>query len=157
MKYTRFLTLLLFLVSVIFPLRGEDGAETIEKKPPVITIEESNTSVWWYAVFLNVKDLVEEENQLLGSYSIRLPSRSKNNEDGKVILQLEKPLKEILHQRAKIKGIGVSNNPKHPHREIVCEFWPDPRKPGSGRVRMTIDTQERVLHFHSTYSLPPAN
>jgi hypothetical protein len=113
--------------------------------------EESRTSVFWYAVFLKVEDIVEEGDQLFSSYSIRLPSRSKDDEDGKVTFKLEKPLREIMTQGGKVQGVGISTNPKHPHREILCEFRPDSKKTGNGRVRMTIDTKERVLRFDSIY------
>ncbi len=134
-----------------FFLFAQQEDTQVEQEPVSIVIEEARSRVFFYAIFLKVENIVQKENQLVGNYNIRLPSRSKDDEQGTVLFVLEKPWQEIITKGGKIQGKGTSTNPKYPERIIVCEFRPDRRKEGSGRLRMTIDTKERILEFNTTY------
>lgn len=120
---------------------------------PYVFVEESRTRVIFFSVYLDVGKVVLKDNKLLGVYKIRVPSSSSRNETGDIILELEEtPLEEILKKGGTIRGKGISTNPKHPERTLVCEFHPDGKDDGSGKIRMTVDTVERVLRFDSTYT-----
>lgn len=125
--------------------------ESTEKNLPRILIEESRTRVFFFSVYLTVGEIVEKDKQLHGAYRIRVPSSSSDNEEGQVILELETPLQEIMTKGGTVKGKGISTKAKHPERIIICEFTPDSKQPHTGKVRMTVDTSDRVLRFNSTY------
>lgn len=132
-------------------LLAKESKEVVESEASRVIIEDSRTRVFLFSVYLKVGEVVEKDKQLLGNYNIRVPSSSSDNEEGKVILELEQPLEEVIAKGGTIKGKGISTKSKHPERKITCEFKPDPKKPNSGDIRMTIDTSDRVLRFNSTY------
>lgn len=147
--------LFLYLMLLICPsfLSASPEAHSSPKEPSRVMIGDARTRVFLFSVYLTVGEVVEQDKQLHGGYRIRVPSSSSDNEEGKVILELENSLQEIMTTGGTVKGKGISTNSKHPERIIVCEFTPDTSKENNGKVRMTVDTGERVLRFNSTYEV----
>ena len=112
-------------------------------------IEDSKSYVGIAAVKLSVSELVQEDGQLVGDYSINVPLSKSNNDSGRIVLPIDTPLHEIGEAGGTLRGKAYSDKEGKKPNLIVCTIGPLSDKD----IKLAITTEKRTLNFDSSYVL----
>lgn len=136
-----------------------DGAVSVPSDIAVVTVEKTSTRVGIALVRLEIGELVidADEGTMTGRYEIRVPLKSSKNEGGDLLLFLSTDIATLMEEGGEIRGIGESDKENMPTRRIEATVLPSTAKEDRGKIRMTVDVGERVLHFDTRFHLltPP--
>ncbi|WOO40991.1 hypothetical protein [Rubellicoccus peritrichatus] len=118
-----------------------------------LKIADASTWVSIAKVNLKITELHLEEGRLTGSYDMKVPMFSDNNEVGRLDLTFAKQISELRQDGGMMKGIGVKADEADECREVSCEIFPSAKNKDKGRIVLIIDTGDRILKFKSTYAV----
>lgn len=146
--YLRLMAVLAFISVSAFATEVQE----LEPKDTVdlsFKIEDSKSYVGIAAVKLSVSELVQEDGQLVGDYSIDVPLSKSNNDTGRIVLPIDIPLDQIGEEGGTLRGKAYSNKDGKKPNLIVCKIGPLSDKD----IKLAITTEKRTLNFDSSYVL----
>ena len=115
----------------------------------IFQIEDSKTRVSIASVKLTVSDLKPEGGSLVGEYTIKVPLMESKNDQGKIVLPLDRSMQEIENEGGILRGQAVSYKVDKTPKPIVCEILPKQDQ----KILLKITTLDRILKFESKYSI----
>lgn len=146
-------------------LAQESGTERQTVPPPPelrpvpdfrISVADTDTRVFIANVNLRIGDLIltnGDDFALTGTYEIDVPLRSSKDQIGGLVLPLEHPVSHYLEEGGILTGKGRSFEQPEIAHSITCEVEPDPKNKRIGKIRLLIDTGNRVMEFDTTYEV----
>lgn len=146
--------LILLMVSFVNASWGatKEADEKEQKRELLLEVDDTNTWVSIAKVHLSIDDLRITQDGVVGDYSLRVPLKKSKNEEGALRLMLEKPLDEYVAEGGVMKGHGKAVG-KEGQRLIVATIVPDKEDRIRGTIDLSIETDDRVLSFQSTYRI----
>ncbi len=142
-----FLAALLPCTTVIGGERPESGYEGQALEAATFTIEDSRAYVGIAAVKLTVGVLRQEDGNLVGDYTIRVPMMTSKNDTGRIVLPVNVSLEELGRKGGVLRGTAYSDDPEAAPLGIVCEIRPH----DDSAVLLAITTPDRTLNFESRF------
>lgn len=134
----------------------EPGAEFKSAPEFSVRVKDTECRILIADVHLKIGDLVldgGDQPALTGTYRIRVPLRPSKNEEGGMILPLEKSFKSYAEEGGTIVGTGKNFQHPEAERTITCQIIPHPKLSRNGVLRLEIDTGNRVMKFKTTYEI----
>ena len=138
----------------VLPLEG--GKQSSAQTPNLdswedlaFRIEDSKTRVGIASVNLSVSELKPIDGELIGYYEIEVPLMRSKNDSGRIVLPLDKSVRELGNSGGPLNGIAYSQKDKSIRNKIVCDIRPLDKK----AIFLAITTADRTLHFESKYTV----
>lgn len=142
-----FISVPLFAQLVPAPLVDAKASDTWDGS--IFQIEDSKTRVSIASVKLSVSDLKPEGDKLVGEYTIKVPLMESKNDQGKIVLPLDRTMQEIENEGGILRGQAISYKVDKTPKAIVCEILPEQDQ----KILLQITTLDRILKFESKYSI----
>lgn len=118
-----------------------------------LKIADASTWVSIAKVNLKITELELQEGRLTGTYDMKVPMFSDNNEMGHIDLKFAKEIADLRQDGGMMKGIGINVEEVDDPRAVSCEIFPSAKNKDKGRIVLIIDTGDRILKFKSTYTV----
>lgn len=146
--YLRLMALLAFISVSAFATEAQPLSQK-ETSDLAFKIEDSKSYVGIAAVKLSVSELVQEDGQLVGDYTINVPLKKSKNDTGRIVLPIDIPLDQLGEQGGTLRGKAYSDKEGKKPNLIVCKIGPLTNKD----IKLAITTENRTLKFDSSYVL----
>ena len=116
-------------------------------------IDDTKCRIGIASVKLSVSELKPKDGNLVATYTINVPLKQSENDEGLIVLPIDLTVDELHENGGVLRGKAYSQQKGTAPNTIICEIGPNQTK----GIQLEIITSKRTLNFKSRYTVIESN